>query len=115
MGIVGLFTTLFGLGALSVIASEWITKYTKVEGSWAQVQSWVVSVLLGVFCSWLGFGIFNGTSTMGGVLYGVLIGLISNGIFDMNLVKRILEMVKIRVAQMGNSDQITDKNKMIKS
>jgi hypothetical protein len=112
MGVMGLFTTLFALGALSVVACEWLTKYTKAEGSWAQVQSWAVSVVLGVLCSFLGFGIFNGVSTTGGVLYGVLIGLISNGIFDINLVKRILEMVRLRVGQMGNSD---DKNKMIKS
>lgn len=102
-----LFITLFALGALSVIACEWIsTKFTKAEGTWAQIQSWAVSVIIGVFCSWLGFGIFNEVSTVGGVLYGVLIGLISNGIFDMALVKKLLEMIKIRVTEMGNDDKL---------
>ncbi len=107
MGIIGLFTTLFSLGALSVIACEWITnQWTKASGTWAQIQSWAVSVVIGISCSWLGFGIFKDVSIMGGILYGVLIGLISNGIFDMALVKKILEMIKLRVGTMGNDKLI---------
>ncbi len=96
MGIIELFTTLSALGSLSVIATEWISKYTKVSGTLAQIQSWAVAILIGIFCAWLNFGIFNGTTTMGGILYGILIGLISNGIFDLSFVKTILEMIKVR-------------------
>ena len=107
MGVIGLVTTLFSLGALSVIACEWITKkFTKATGTWAQIQSWAVAVIIGIFCSWLGFGIFQGVSIVGGILYGVLIGLISNGIFDMALVKKLLEMIKLRVSSMGHDKLI---------
>lgn len=100
MGIVELFTTLFVLGSGVVVLSEYVTKYTKVSGSWAQVQSWTLSILIGLFCSWLNFGIFAGTSTVGGVLYGVIIGLISNGIFDMSVVKKILGMIYARTNEV---------------
>jgi Na+(H+)/acetate symporter ActP len=96
MGIIELFTTLFVLSSGVVILAEYITKFTKVSGTLAQVQSWAVSIIIGIFCSWLNFGVFHGTTTMGGVLYGVLIGLISNGIFDITLVKKVLAMIYAR-------------------
>ncbi len=99
MGIIELFATLFSLGSLSVIATEWITKFTKLHGTMAQIQSWVISIVIGILCAWLNFGLFNGTSTIGGVLYGILIGLISNGIFDMEFVKRLLEMIRLRTTK----------------
>lgn len=100
MGIIELFTTLFLLGSGVVALSEWVTKWTKVKGTLAQIQSWVIAILVGLFCSWLNFGIFAGTSNMGGVLYGVLIGLISNGIFDIALVKEILTKISIRSTEI---------------
>lgn len=100
MGIIELFTTLFVLGSGVVVLSEYVTKWTKVKGTWAQIQSWVIAILVGLFCSWLNFGIFNGTNNMGGILYGVLIGLISNGIFDMAAVKKILEMIYARTNEV---------------
>lgn len=107
MGIIELFTTLFLLGSAVVALSEWVSKYTKVTGTLAQIQSWALSILIGLTCSWLGFGIFQVTSNMGGVLYGVLIGLISNGIFDMSIVKKILEWISLRTSPI--------KDQMIKS
>lgn len=106
MGIMELFATLFTLGSLAVIATEWVTKFTKVKGTLAQMQSWAVAIIIGIFCAWLDFGIFDGTSTIGGVLYGVLIGLISNGIFDMNFVKKILEMISLRSTSMKKDELI---------
>ena len=110
MGIMNLFATLSALAALSVIGCEWVSKFTKAKGTMAQIQSWAVSVTIGIFCSWLEFGIFNDVSTKGGILYGILIGLISNGIFDISLVKRVLEMVRLRESKPSE-----DKNQLIKS
>lgn len=101
MGIFELLNTLFILGSLAVIASEYASKYTKVSGTLAQIQSWAISIIIGVFCAWLDFGIFDGTTTKGGVLYGILIGLISNGIFDMSFVKKILEMIGARAKKFS--------------
>lgn len=100
MGIFELLNTLFILSSLAVIASEYVSKYTKVSGTLSQIQSWVISIVIGVICAWLDFGIFDGTTTKGGVLYGVLIGLISNGIFDMSFVKTILEKIGARTKKV---------------
>jgi uncharacterized membrane protein YeaQ/YmgE (transglycosylase-associated protein family) len=96
MGIFELVNTLFVLSSLVVVASEYASKYTKVKGTLSQIQSWVISILIGIFCAWLNFGIFNGVDTKGGILYGILIGLISNGIFDMSFVKQLLTMIGAR-------------------
>lgn len=96
MGVVALINTLLVLAALVVVGTEYLTKYTKVEGTLAQIQSWVVAIILGIFCAWLNFGIFNGVDTKGGVLYGILIGLISNGIFDIKLIRELLIKIGIK-------------------
>ena len=95
-----LVNTLFILASLVVVGAEYASKYTKVKGTLAQIQSWVISILLGIFCAWLNFGIFNGVDTKGGILYGVLIGLISNGIFDMSFVKQLLTMIGARAEKL---------------
>lgn len=96
MGIFELVNTLFVLSSLVVVASAYASKYTKVKGTLSQIQSWVISILVGIFCAWLNFGVFNGVDTKGGILYGILIGLISNGIFDMSFVKQLLIMIGVR-------------------
>jgi hypothetical protein len=108
MGVVSLINTLLVLAALVVVGAEYITKYTKVDGTLAQIQSWVVAILLGIFCAWLNFGIFDGVDTKGGVLYGILIGLISNGIFDIKLIKELL--IKIGLKDLKPIENESDKN-----
>ena len=41
-----LITNVAIMAALVVVATEYLSKLTKVEGLWAQIQSWVVAVLL---------------------------------------------------------------------
>lgn len=98
MEIYALINTLMILSPAVVVASESVTKYTKVKGTLAQIQSWVIAILVGILCAWLNFGIFNGVGTRGGILYGIIIGLISNGIFDLSIVKTFLEKIKIKTA-----------------
>jgi hypothetical protein len=108
MEIMALINTLLILASLVMIGSEYITKYTKVSGSLAQIQAWIIAVLLGIFCAWLNFGIFDGVDTKGGVLYGILIGLISNGIFDIKLIKELL--IKIGLKDLKPIENESDKN-----
>lgn len=97
MEIYSLINTLFILSSAVVLLSEAATRYTKVNGTLAQIQSWVISIIIGIFCAWLNFGIFKGVETKGGILYGIIIGLISNGIFDLQIVKTFLEKIKLKV------------------
>lgn len=93
MGIWSLFFTLIGLAAAVVVVSEYVTKLTKAKGIWAQVQAWTLSILAGIMGSWMSFGIFHGTSTKGGIVYGILIGLISNGIFDISFIRKVIKKI----------------------
>jgi len=108
MGIVALINTLLILASLVVVGNEYITKYTKVKGTLAQVQSWAVAILLGIFCAWLNFGIFNGVDTKGGILYGVLIGLISNGIFDIKFIKDLLIKIGLKDTKLTENESSKD-------
>ena len=85
------------MAALVIIASEFLSRLTKLDGVWAQVQSWCVSVVLAAIVGYLGIGIFPIVSWFSTLVYGLLIGLVANGIFEIPITKTILEWLKARI------------------
>ena len=97
MDVMSLFNTIFTLSGAVIILSEYASRFTKADGKWARLQSWAISILLGIFASWLNIGIFHDMDWKGGLLIGIITGLVSNGIFSIDAIKSILETLKIRV------------------
>jgi hypothetical protein len=97
MNVDSLFSTILILSGLIILVSEYISRYTKLNGKWARVQSWVVSILLGIFGTWINIGIFGDMDWKGGALIGIISGLVANGVFTIDAIKKILETIGVRV------------------
>lgn len=93
-----LVTNVAILAALVVVVSEYLSKLTKFEGFWAQAQSWAVSVVLAGIASYLGIGIFTNITVFAVLLYGLLVGLVANGFFEIPYTKTVLVWIRARIA-----------------
>lgn len=92
-----IITTISIMAAIATVLSEYLSKLTKAEGFLAQLESWVVSVALVFVASFLGISVFATLGTLPLIVYGVLIGFVSNGLFDIPWVKAILDLIKARI------------------
>lgn len=101
--IVECFGSLGGIALLCSIISGYIIKWFNVKSENRQWTSWLVSVcitavavVLGVFCD---FGIFttfdvgSWTSWLYAIITAILGGLLSNGIYDINMVQKVLDWI----------------------
>lgn len=102
MGAYEIFNSVITLSGLVILSSEWLSKYTKLQGNWSRFQSWSISVLFGVIATWVDVGIFSEMDWKGGLVIGVVSGLVANGVFDISAVKRILEFIKVRAEENPN-------------
>jgi hypothetical protein len=84
--------------ALVTVISGYLTKLTKVGGTWAQVQAWVVSIALGFVAGYFGISIYAGLSWVPTVVWGMFVGLIANGLFDLSIIKKFLVAIKAKVS-----------------
>lgn len=101
--IVECFGSLAGIALLCSIISGYIIKWFNVKSENRQWTSWLVSVcitavavVLGVFCD---FGIFktftveDWISWLYAIITAILGGLLSNGIYDINMVQKVLDWI----------------------
>lgn len=101
--IVECFGSLAGIALLCSIIAGYIIKWFNVKSENRQWTSWLVSVcitavavVLGVFCD---FGIFttfdvgSWTSWLYAIITAILGGLLSNGIYDINMVQKVLDWI----------------------
>ena len=90
------FASLVGVAALSTLVVGFIKKILNVTGIVAQIISWVIAIGL-CFLGWaLKFGLFaNIVLWYVPIIYGVAVGLVSNGIFSIDLVKAFLRLIKL--------------------
>jgi len=90
--IVVILITLATLPAAIVTVSELLTKLTKVSGTAAQVQAWLVSLAL-VFLSDVSAvtSLLNGYSPIVKIVCAALAGFIANGYFDMSFIQTLLD------------------------
>lgn len=109
MSFLSYFSSLGGLSALNVILSEWLVKTLKVEKSWVkQLISWGVAIVLCVIGFLIGLGLFSGygaitawTGWVCTIMTGVGVGLISNGLYDIDGVKKFLDWFANWIKQFG--------------
>ena len=90
------FASLAALAGLVVVVTELFENFVK-NTTWVQVISWVFAIALAFVGQFFQLGIFIGLTWYWTLIYGVAAGLVANGIFDINIVQAILEVLKIRV------------------
>lgn len=96
MDVTSLFNTLMIVSTLVIITNEWVSGYTKVDGSLSRIQSWLISIILCIFATWINIGVFSEMDWKGGVVMGIISALVANGIFTIESIKDILETIKVR-------------------
>lgn len=91
------FASLAGVAAGSVFISALLIKWFKAETGWVkQLISWIAPVVLFVVGNLLNIGFMADFSWLATVAYGFGAALVSNGIFDIELVKSLLAALKLQ-------------------
>ena len=94
--VAGYFANLVGIAALVTLVFSFIKKWFKLTGILAQVLSWILALAV-CYAGWIfKLGIFETvTQWFVPAIYGIAVGLVSNGIFDIEFVKAILRLFKL--------------------
>jgi len=109
------FGTLAAVVALDVLITEGIIKTCKVAKDWAkQLIAWVTPIVLSVVGLLCGWGIFAEYGTPADwyawvytALTGVGVGLVANGVYDINLVQRALEYIVSLIEKLRKKEEVT--------
>lgn len=85
-------------GYVNQIISSFIAK--TVQGTFAAVNSWIVSVLVTTAVAYSDSTLFGGYPNQNwlilGPVWGAVVAAISNGFFQLNEVKAVLELIRAR-------------------
>lgn len=84
-----------GWVAQLIIKLQWDVKLEAITKGWKQYLSWIVGVLLALAGYLLQWGLFAGLQWFYIFIYGLTAGLIANGLFKWELLKTILEALKL--------------------
>lgn len=92
-----LFATLAGLAAGSVVITATLTTWLKITKGWAkQLVSWLIPIIVVIAGNLLNIGFMAEFTWLATFVYGLGGGLVSNGIFDVDLVQKILEALNLK-------------------
>ncbi len=81
------------LSTITVIIAGYINAFLKTNKVWKQVVSWIISIVLTIG------GYFAGTITLNEpvwltvILTGIIVGLSSNGIYDIPKIKELINRI----------------------
>ncbi|NMB83100.1 MAG: hypothetical protein GYA14_14910 [Ignavibacteria bacterium] len=99
------FETLPALAALVLILTGWVSsliiklkwdvKLESLTKGWKQYLSWLLGIALAAAGYFLQWGLFIGVAWYYIFIYGIISGLIANGLFKWELLKTILEALKL--------------------
>lgn len=96
MDITSIFLSLGALSGAILVVSEFFAKWTKADGTWAVVQTWVVGAGLAALGTLFKLGIFAEASFITIVITTVLANLVASGAFGLPIAQAILELLKLR-------------------
>lgn len=93
------FGTLAAVVALVLFVTGWVkTHLLKVDGWKARLLSWAVSGVIAFVGKWLNLGIFADSSLLWTVINAVLVGLVANGLYTIEVVQKLLELLKAKLS-----------------
>ena len=85
------------LAAAVLVISEVIFKYVTVEGWAARIVTWVISIGLVFASPYIPLVTsFVDVSVFSKLFYGIIIGLVANGLFSIDQLKALLEKLGLR-------------------
>lgn len=87
--------SLAGVAAVTVFLSAFLNTLFKTKGFMKQLVAWAVGLILIVVGNLVNLGFMADLNWLNTVIYGFAAGLVSNGIFDIELVKMILRALGI--------------------
>lgn len=87
--------SLAGVSAVTVFLAAVLNTLFNTKGFWKQVVAWIVAFILIIVGNLVNLGFMAELSWLNTIVYGFAAGLISNGFFDVELVKMILRALGI--------------------
>ncbi len=88
------FGSLLGVSVLTAFIAALLTGILKVEKKFLkQLIAWVVAIILIVVSDLLNYGFAADFSILKAIIYGLGAGLAANGIFDIPVIKTVLDYV----------------------
>jgi len=86
-----IYVNFAGLVVATPVISEWIIETVKAKKFLAQFISWVIGIVLSLVGWWLNLGFLAGLLWWHVVLVGVAVSLAANGVWDIDVLKKLLE------------------------
>jgi len=87
--------SLAGIAAVTVFLAAAVNTLLKTKGFVKQLTAWLIAILLLVAGNLVNMGFMADLNWFHTVIYGLAAGFIANGIFDIGLVKLLLQAFKI--------------------
>ena len=87
--------SLAGVSAVTVFLAAVLNTLFNTRGFWKQVIAWLVAIVIIVIGNFANIGFMAELNWVNTIIYGVAAGFVSNGFFDIELVKAILRALKI--------------------
>lgn len=87
--------SLAGIAAVTVFLAAAVNTLLKTKGFVKQLIAWIIAIILLAAGNLVNMGFMSDLSWFHTIIYGLAAGFLSNGIFDIYLVKLILQALKI--------------------
>jgi len=87
--------SLAGIAALTVFLAAALNTLLKTAGFWKQLVAWLIAIALLVAGNLINMGFMAELTWLNTLVYGVAAGFLANGIFDIALVKLLLQAIGI--------------------
>lgn len=87
--------SLAGVSAVTVFLAAVLNTLFNTKGFWKQIVAWAVALILLIVGNLINMGFMAELNWLNTIVYGLAAGFISNGIFDVELVRAILRALKI--------------------
>jgi len=89
-----IFASLASLALAVPVLVQFIKKFIKLEKDFAkQITAWIVSFILTIIGKLLSLGFLESVDWIDTLLYGLAVGLIANGVFDVTIIKSFLQTI----------------------
>ena len=87
--------SLAGVAAVTVFLAAALNTLLKTVGFWKQLVAWLIAIVLLVAGNLVNLGFMAELNWLHTLAYGIAAGFVANGIFDIELIKRLLEAIGI--------------------
>lgn len=98
------FVDLGTMATLTIAVAAWVNRLLTWDGAKAQAVSWAVAVAVAFLGYFLDYGVLADASVVETLLYGVGAAAVANRVFSQEVVKAILEVVRLRLPKPSTTN-----------